>query len=101
MKAIITKVKKERSKYGDVFFYVFFKDKEGNSYKSCVYTKMRNYKNWIGKLKPVLMLDNLKTKLSNNKLIDADSAPRIHRDLSLMPWSRYFKTNKNQKKLQL
>tara|TARA_Y100001973_G_C5174906_1_gene321266 strand:+ start:452 stop:757 length:306 start_codon:yes stop_codon:yes gene_type:complete len=101
MKAIITKVKKEHSKYGDIFYYVFFKDKEGQNYKSCIYTKMRNYKNWTGKLKVGLMLDNLRTKLSNKKLIDADSEPKIYRDLSLMPWSRYFKNNPNQQKLKL
>ena len=84
MRVVITKVKKERSKYGDIFYYVFFKDREGNSYKSCIYPKMRNYTNWIGKLKAGLMLDNINVKMSNKKLIDADSKPIVYKVLTLI-----------------
>ena len=84
MRVVITKVEQKRSKYGDIFYYVFFKDSDKNSYKTCIYPKMRNYQNWIGKLKAGLMLDNIDVKMSNKKLIDADSKPIVYKDLTLI-----------------
>ena len=84
MRVVITKVKQKRSKYGDIFYYVFFKDRDKNSYKTCIYPKMRNYQNWIGKLKAGLMLDNVMITRFNKKLIDADSRPIIFKDLTLI-----------------
>ena len=45
---------------------------------------MRNYQNWIGKLKAGLMLDNVMITRFNKKLIDADSRPIIFKDLTLI-----------------
>ena len=35
MKAQITSFKQQSSKYGDRFFYVFFKNQDGKSFRSC------------------------------------------------------------------
>tara|TARA_R110000796_G_scaffold206680_2_gene323006 strand:- start:20 stop:343 length:324 start_codon:yes stop_codon:yes gene_type:complete len=71
MKAQITSFKKHKSKYGDVFFYVFFKDENGQSLKSCIYPNMRNFQKWDKVVRPGMVLDNL--KLKHKGLIDADS----------------------------
>ena len=71
MKAQITSFKQHKSKYGDIFFYVFFKDQNGQSLKSCIYLNMRNFQKWDRVVKPGMVLDNL--KLKKKGLIDADS----------------------------
>ena len=71
MKAQITSFKEQKSKYGDTFFYVFFKDQNGQSLKSCIYPNMRNFQKWDKVVKPGMVLDNL--KLKHKGLIDADS----------------------------
>ena len=71
MKAQITSFKKHNSKYGDVFFYVFFKDQNGQSLKSCIYPNMRNFQKWDKVVRTGMVLDNL--KLKHKGLIDADS----------------------------
>ena len=79
MQAQITSFKACKSKYGDIFYYLFFKDEYGKSYKSCIYTNMRNYYKWqkvIGMLKQYnphrgLVLDGLSIK--EKTLNNADS----------------------------
>jgi hypothetical protein len=46
MKAKIVKVSSKSSIYGGIFYYMFFKSQSGDSYKSCIYPKMRNFINW-------------------------------------------------------
>ena len=75
MKAQITSFKQQESKYGDTFYYVFFKDKEGKSLRSCIYQNMRNFAKWKRILKPGMVLDNL--SLKQKGLIDADSSFQI------------------------
>lgn len=75
MKAQITSFKKHKSKYGDIFFYVFFKDENGQSFKTCLYTNMRNFQKWDKVVKPGMVLDNL--SLKRKGLIDADSQFQI------------------------
>ncbi len=70
MQAEILKIDKQKSKFGGYFCYVFFKDKNGNNYKTCIYPQYRNYKNWKG----LKVGDNLKgLKIKKDNLIDADS----------------------------
>ena len=75
MKAQITSFKEQKSKYGDSFLYVFFKDENGKSFRSCIYKNMRNFQKWEKVLKPGMVLDNLKLKIKG--LIDADSQFQI------------------------
>lgn len=75
MKAQITSFKSQKSKYGDTFFYVFFKDQNGKSFRSCIYENMRNFAKWKRILKPGMVLDNL--SLKSKGLIDADSQFQI------------------------
>lgn len=73
MKATLLKTQKEISKMGGIFYYAFFKDSDGKSYRSCLYPNFRNFKNWqtfIGKEN--VLLDNLTMK---GRLINADSQP--------------------------
>lgn len=71
MKAQITSYKTQQSKYGKSFYYVFFKDENGKSFRSCIYVNMRNFEKWKRVLKSGMVLDNL--KLKQKGLIDADS----------------------------
>ena len=71
MRAQITSFKQQQSKYGDTFFYVFFKDQNGKSFRSCIYQNMRNFAKWKNVLKNGMVLDNL--TLKDKGLIDADS----------------------------
>ena len=78
-KLLVTGVKEQQSKYGGIFYYVYFKDyNTGNSYKTCLTPNCRNYKNWTN------LINNYKDKVvevenvrANGKLIDADSLPKI------------------------
>tara|TARA_R110000751_G_scaffold82206_2_gene165494 strand:- start:272 stop:583 length:312 start_codon:yes stop_codon:yes gene_type:complete len=71
MKAQITSFKTQQSKYGQTFYYVFFKDENGKSFRSCIYVNMRNFEKWKSILKSGMVLDNL--RLKQKGLIDADS----------------------------
>lgn len=71
MIAQITSYKQQKSKYGDAFFYVFFKDQDGKSFRSCIYQNMRNFSKWKNVLKNGMVLSNL--VLKQKGLIDADS----------------------------
>lgn len=80
MIAKMIKLSENPSKYGGSFYYAFFKDQENNSYKSCIATNCRNYKNW----KEIISnfdestgcwVDGLVTK--GPGLVDADSNPRL------------------------
>ena len=75
MKAQITSFKEQTSKYGDTFFYVFFKDQNGKSFRSCIYQNMRNFAKWHKILRSGMVLDNLSLKAKG--LIDADSSFQI------------------------
>ena len=74
MKATLLKTEKRLSRYGGYFYYSFFKGKNGKSYYSCLYPKMRNFEQW----RPFIMrvnveLDGLKLVKGKNRLVDADS----------------------------
>ena len=71
MTAQITSYKTQQSKYGDTFYYVFFKDDQGKSLRSCIYQNMRNFIKWKNVLQSGMVLSNL--KLKRKGLIDADS----------------------------
>ena len=71
MKAQITSIKPTLSKYGGKFYYVFFKDDNGKSFKTCLFPTMRNFPRWKSVMKVGAILTNLKIKEKN--LIDADS----------------------------
>lgn len=75
MKATITKVQKRKSKYGEYFYYLFFMGEDGKSYKSCIYPKMRNFRNWENFLITGIILADL--EVMNKNLINADSRPRV------------------------
>ena len=82
MQARIMKVDEKRSKYGGIFYYVFFKDTEtGQSIRSCIDPKMGNYKRWHEFLAPGVVLGNLRTitRRDGSTLIDADSLPEFIR----------------------
>jgi len=81
MKAKVMKIQQKDSKYGNFFYYVFFKGEDKKSYRTCVSPTMRNYVNWEDIIKEFLALkkkdiwlENL-TVLSVGKqlLVDADS----------------------------
>lgn len=42
----VTGVQRSKSRFGGDFFYVFFKDMEGKSYRTCIYPKYRNFAMW-------------------------------------------------------
>ena len=71
MKAQITRITPTLSKYGGKFYYVFFKDDNGKSFKTCLYPTMRNFLRWKTVMKVGAVLTNLSIKEKN--LIDADS----------------------------
>lgn len=71
MKATLVKLQKKPSRYGGWFYYAFFKAKNGKSYYSCIYPKMRNYATWKPYLREGIVLSGLRIK--SGRLIDADS----------------------------
>jgi len=82
MEARIMKVDEKRSKYGGIFYYVFFKDlNSGKSLRSCIDPEMGNYKRWHEFLKPGTVLGNLRTitRRDGSVLVDADSLPEFIR----------------------
>jgi len=81
MKAKITKISESNSKYGGIFYYIFFKDLEGASFKTCVYPKYRNFVRWGYLIEKYyagsdeIWLDDLRLKLG--RLVDADSLFKV------------------------
>jgi hypothetical protein len=78
MQMEVLKIVKHESKLGGKgnFWYIFFKSELGLSYRTCVYEKFRNFRNW-SKVIPNgvgLKLENLRVI---GKLVDADSLPVI------------------------
>ena len=79
MKAKVTGIIKDNpSKHGNKFAYIFFKDEEGNSYKTCIYENCHNKDNWkyiLDNPDKEIWLYNLIVK--EKGLIDADSLPKL------------------------
>jgi len=79
MKAKITKIDEKPSKFGGLFYFIFFKLEDGHSAKTCIYPNYGNARRWlpeIGKWKAALKegrevwLDGL---MLRGNLVDADS----------------------------
>jgi len=73
MKAMVMGRKVNTSKYGGKFYYVFFKDNEGKSYRTCIHDKCRNFNKWksVVESNSNPILDNL--NVIKETLVDADS----------------------------
>lgn len=76
----VISVSEHPSKYGGIFYYIFFKDMKNNkSYKTCVSPNYSNYKNWkyivdnFGKKKH-MFVDNV---IVRENIIDYYSLPTI------------------------
>ena len=80
-KAIIMGINERPSKFGGIFYYIYFKDAEnGKSDRTCVYPNFRNFKHWkhiISKWSEhtTITLDNLIVR--SNNMVDADSIPTV------------------------
>ena len=79
MRYQVTGISKNPSKYTGSFYYMFFKDEQGKSIRTCLDPKMRNFKRWQTFIERVekkeeFSLDNLKLK---GNMIDADSQPKL------------------------
>ena len=80
-KATITGISERPSKFGGIFYYIYFKDTEnGKSYRTCVYPNFRNFKHWKNIIsrwsnKTLITLDNLIVR--NGGMVDADSIPTM------------------------
>lgn len=71
---VITKIERKKSRYGGDFFYVFFRTpSKSQTFYSCIYTKLRNYRRWEKVLNVGTTLSNLRLVNGKDKLIDADS----------------------------
>lgn len=77
---MVMKIEKHSSKQGNDFYYVFFKTDQGESLRTCLYPKYRNFSRWKSVTEmwegtkystKEIWLDGLVKKSS--KLIDADS----------------------------
>ena len=69
--------KKVNSRFGGEMYYIFFNDGE-KSYRTCVDTTFRNYKNWEKLIKNAKAGDLVEGLIPKGKgLIDADSRPRF------------------------
>lgn len=73
MIASITKIEKKPSKFGGIFYYVFFRGIDKNNYYSCIYPAKRNYTRWSKVLRVGVTLKGLKLLRGRKRLIDADS----------------------------
>ena len=77
IKAKIIKIEEKTSRCGGIFYYVFFKNTEGKSFRTCIFPRCGNYKRWqpiiekFFKNDGELWLDGL--VLKGKGLIDADS----------------------------
>lgn len=81
MKAKVTKITENPSKFSGTFYYIFFSAEDGKSYKTCVGLAYRNFKHWQFVLQPTFdknqWLDGLFLNPRDPRLIDADSKPII------------------------
>ena len=83
MKAKLIKIQERPSRFGGVFYYLFFKNTEGASFKTCVAPYYGNYRRWrpvidmFYKEQRELWLDGLIVKGKTGRLIDADSDFKI------------------------
>lgn len=81
VKAQIVGIQQRPSKFGGIFYYVFFKDIDNSrSYRTCVYPNYRNFRNWKHIIESwsehtTITLDNLIVR--NGIMVDADSVPTI------------------------
>jgi len=85
MNAKILKITERPSNQGGIFYYVFFKSDEGKSYRSCISSKMRNFKNWEQIIKRYTKGEELELSglfVTPQGLIDADSKPVILESVS-------------------
>lgn len=76
MRAKIISIEKYPSRHGGVFYYVFFSDMAGHSYRTCLYPACRNWQRWRVVVEKFnqgceIWLDGL--KLKKEGLVDADS----------------------------
>lgn len=81
MIAKVTKVESKPSRYGGIFYYMFFNNMEGKSYRTCLYPEYRNFERW----KPVISKFNSGVEvwlkglfLGAKGLINADSPFTFH-----------------------
>ena len=80
MIAKLIKLAETPSKFGGSFYYAFFKDEHGDSYKSCITKQCRNYSKWSEIISNFneeqgVWLNGLTVK--EKGLVDADSEPFI------------------------
>jgi hypothetical protein len=81
-RVIIVGLREEKSRHGGDFYYVYFHDREGNRWSTCVYKMMRNYSRWQPYLKIGAVLRGAMPKDPKQKLINADShVELIHMNL--------------------
>ena len=98
MKAKAMRASKQPSKYGGFFFYIFFKDTAGGSWRSCIGPAYLNYKKstargnhtWpkvleLLEAKEQVWLDGLVIKNAAERVIDADSPFKIESILKHSP----------------
>jgi hypothetical protein len=84
VKGKILRIEKKPSKYSSTlpFFYFFFKNESGRSYRSCISPIYRNYIRWNNIVSNAIpgetWLDGLIIKtVKGEEIVDADSFPRI------------------------
>ena len=73
-------IAKRVSKYGGDFYYIFLKREDGQSFKTCIDPKLRNFKQWAGIVDRLLKGEELQLsgleEMDGNR-INADSTPTI------------------------
>lgn len=74
MKLTLIKTETKPSRMGGIFYYAFFSDDSGKSFYSCLYPRMRNFKNWKKLInKHNVELKGLRLVKGKKNLVDADS----------------------------
>ena len=80
MQALLMRIDTKPSKFGGIFYYLFWKGEDQKSYRTAVYPQYRNYNRWRD------IIDNRKIKrwyknlAKRGKIIDADSQPEEVKD---------------------
>ena len=76
MMLTVLKIEERRSKFGGIFYYLFAKDEQGKSYRTCLYPQYGNFRRWrtIIQKGTGTVIDNV---ICKGQLIDADSFPII------------------------
>lgn len=79
MKATITSVRSQPSRFGGIVYLITFSCDDGKSRRSCLDPKNGNFERWkdILTLKRGTGLDGLMVSKKDNALIDADSFPKF------------------------